>query len=385
MAPTTQTKAVTASSSNPLRNSGILNHILSFAGPGHWLFLGAVSSFWRDVYATLASIQVVGCDANRHERNITCLPQMTLYSSMLSSPARVRHAVNCGFEWMMSQQFMFAAGRYADISTLMAANALGMAYTATTMSGAARTGALETVQWLYEERFCGLCKEHTIYAAMSGSVQVLCWTREKGVPFTKQSCEFAACYGQLPALQYLRAANCSWDNHHILEHAASSGSLELTAWVKQQIGVVASALAMYAAAGRGHTAVCQYLRSERCAWNDSVCSAAAQGGHVSTLHWLREHGCPCDANKVCTAAAAGGSVAVMQYLQQQGLLTTAAQLSEMLNAAGAWKKIEAAQWLRQQNAAWPNVLIYQGRFRWSTDMIKWARQQGCTSADTEIL
>jgi hypothetical protein len=75
----------------------------------------------------------------------------------------------------------------------------------------------------------------------------------------------------------------------------------------------------------------------------------------------------------------------MQYLQQQGLVSTAAQLSEMLNAAGAYDKLVAAQWLREQGAVWPAMLIFESRFRWSSEMIKWARQQGCTSADTEIL
>jgi hypothetical protein len=276
-------KAATAnSSSNPLRDPGILHHILSFVGPGHWLAYATISSFWRDVYATLASIQMIGHAGNRREHVITCVPQMTLYSSILSSPSSVVHAVNCGFE-CMSQQFKYAAGRYADIPTLKAANALGMAYTSTTMSGAARAGALAKLQWLYTEQFAGLCKEHSVYAAMSGSTAVLQWLREQGIAFTKQTCEYAAYYGQLSALQYLRAAGCSWDNHHILEHAASSGCVDLVAWMKQQIGVVTSVSAMCTAAERGHTAVCEYLRAERCPWNDRVSSAAAQGGHVSTL------------------------------------------------------------------------------------------------------
>jgi hypothetical protein len=73
-----------------------------------------------------------------------------------------------------------------------------------------------------------------------------------------------------------------------------------------------------------------------------------------------------------------------EYLQQQGIVSTAAQLSEMLNAAGAYDKLVTAQWLREHEAMWPTTVIFDGRCL--TDMIKEARQQECTSAyrDTVI-
>jgi tripartite-type tricarboxylate transporter receptor subunit TctC len=110
---------------------------------------------------------------------------------------------------------------------------------------------------------------------------------------------------------------------------------------------------------------------------ESTCEEAAFNGHVSTLRWLQEHGCPWDAIDICASAAQGGSVDVLVYLQQQGIESTAEALTQMLKVAGANNHLAAAQWLRQQGASWPAKLC---SFRqWSGDTLAWARAEGCTS------
>jgi hypothetical protein len=49
----------TSSSSNPLDVPGFLETILSYVGPGHWYFLGAVSSFWSKTYAGMEGVQLL--------------------------------------------------------------------------------------------------------------------------------------------------------------------------------------------------------------------------------------------------------------------------------------------------------------------------------------
>jgi hypothetical protein len=78
------------------------------------------------------------------------------------------------------------------------------------------------------------------------------------------------------------------------------------------------------------------------------------------------------------SAAQGGSIAVMQCLQQQGVVSSAAQLTRMLQITGAHKHVHAAQWLRQQGAEWPAVLG-EGKSSWTGDTLAWARAEGCTS------
>jgi hypothetical protein len=71
---------------------------------------------------------------------------------------------------------------------------------------------------------------------------------------------------------------------------------------------------------------------------------------MHTLRCLREHNCPWEGNQMREHAAQRGSLPVLRYIQQQGLLTTAADLTFALNAAGAHCKLKAVKWLREQGA-----------------------------------
>jgi hypothetical protein len=62
---------------------------------------------------------------------------------------------------------------------------------------------------------------------------------------------------QTGALWDMREHGCLWYCEPILGDAARSGSVEMTAWVKQQPGVACNAGAMAVAAAQGHTAVCE--------------------------------------------------------------------------------------------------------------------------------
>jgi hypothetical protein len=39
----------------PLLEPGILQRVLSFVGPGHWLFVATVSRLWKELYARVAA------------------------------------------------------------------------------------------------------------------------------------------------------------------------------------------------------------------------------------------------------------------------------------------------------------------------------------------
>jgi hypothetical protein len=138
---------------------------------------------------------------------------------------------------------------------------------------------------------------------------------------------------------------------------------------------------MDSAAECGHLHICQYLHAEQCPWGTEACADAAFGGHLSTLRWLHEQGCPWGLQSVRSTAAFGGHLEVMGYLLSVAPPATAAQLTELLNKAGATDKLAVAQWLRQQGAEWPAVLRYHCYtwMPWKGDTLMWARQQGCTS------
>ena len=38
----------------------------------------------------------------------------------------------------------------------------------------------------------------------------------------------------------------------------------------------------------------QWLREDGCPWDENICMAAAEGGHLEMLLWARANGCPWD-------------------------------------------------------------------------------------------
>jgi hypothetical protein len=342
-----------------LDQAGVLEIVLSYVGPGHWFFVAAVSSLWRKSYAEMERVQVHAGKTLYGAQYFLCFPKMTLYSSVLTSPTRVRLAHAGGLP-CTSYKFAEAAVKHADLPTLLAAHELGMRLTYSLAAVLSKTAAaqqsLPMQRWLCTQtQQLQLAAEADAHAAAAGgSVGVLTQLHQQG------------------------ASSC-WSPAQVLNNAAACGSVALTAWAAQQPGVVLSAATMCAAAEKGHTAVCQYLLSQQCPWSAQACNRAAAGGHTSTLRWLRSNGCPWTVGAVCTAAAQGGSVELLVYLQGQRLLATAAQLTNVLNIAGAYSQLAAAQWLRQQGAQWPAVLRCGKYKQWQGDVLAWARAEGCTS------
>ena len=72
-----------------------------------------------------------------------------------------------------------------------------------------------------------------------------------------------------------------------------------------------------AAAGGGHLEVLKYLRENGCRWDERTCHAAARGGHLEVLKYLHERGCPWD-EMTCWHAAWGGHLEMLKYARANG-------------------------------------------------------------------
>jgi hypothetical protein len=191
----------TAASSNPLLDPGVLLHVLIYVGPGHHLFVAHVSKWWKDLYAALESQQLrVYDEDSRQSKIITCVPQMTLFSSVFSSPSRVQHAHESGID-CASTAYQRAAGEHADIATLAAAHELGMKYTAATMAGAASCNKLAEVQYLHSQ----------------------------GCPWPSGLLESAAQFDKFEVLRWCYEHGCPWKTKALPVLAAQSGNVELMA------------------------------------------------------------------------------------------------------------------------------------------------------------
>jgi hypothetical protein len=267
--------------------------------------------------------------------------------------------------------------------------------------------------WLYEYGCQG--DADTCYAAAcSHQLDTLRWLHERGCPWDAKACRGAGYNGALDTLRYLHENGCPWDAVAVCEAGALHGHLDVVRYVHEQ-GCTLAASVSKGAAGGGHLSTLRYLHEQGCPWSSDACAEAARGGHLKvlrylheqgcswdaaacneaayssqleTVRYLHEHGCPWDAVRACELAAASGSVDIIKYIvEQDSLVFTAAQLTKMLNATGPNDELEAAQWLRQQGAQWPAVLVYNNHhwehsttWAWHGETLEWARQQGCTSS-----
>jgi hypothetical protein len=295
-----------------------------------------------------------------------------------------------------------AAG--AHIHVLQYLHDEGCEWDESACSTAAWHGHLPTLQWLHEQGCPWDPNEICGDAAYSDSINMLLYLKQQGCehkedamvgaaegaklavchfliaeqcPCDAEACAEAAARGHLEIVRFLHESGCPWDVDTICVRAAESGHIELLQYLQQQ-GCVFTAGAMTAAAALGHLQTCKILRAQQCPWDTIACRYAALNSHVETLRWLHEQGCPWDVQAVRLVAAKSGDLPTITYAPNVEPAASAAQLIEMLNAAGAFSKLAAAKWLRQQGAEWPAVLKY-GAIPWSTHVLQWARDEGCTS------
>jgi hypothetical protein len=127
--------------------------------------------------------------------------------------------------------------------------------------------------------------------------------------------------------------------------------------------------------------MCEHLLVIGCVLDSRAHSEAALNGHIDTLRWLRERGCPWIVSEVCINAARYGFTDILEYILKQGDVLDAELLTELLNDAGAFDQLPIVQWLRQHSASLPAALgSGQCYFhRWGGESLAWARAQGCTS------
>jgi hypothetical protein len=204
---------------------------------------------------------------------------------------------------------------------------------------------------------------------------------DEGCEWDEWTCSAAARNGHLTVLQWLHEHGCPWEADSICRRAAESGSVEVLQYLKQQ-GCNLDEDVWRVVAMEGRTQVCQYLHTEQCLWSALACGDAAYCGHVDTLRWLIEHSAPYDTQEVRVSAVASGHIPIIMYMLGIEPAASAAQLTELLSAAGAHDQPVVAMLMRQQGAQWPAVLRDYYGHPWSTDVRAWARAEGCTSPTT---
>ncbi len=197
------------------------------------------------------------------------------------------------------------------------------------MSALARRGHLDAMRQLHaQSRTASLVQPSTLrQAAAGGHLNVVRWLMEE------QGCRDGSCgeaytaaaeYAQLHILQYLRA---------------------------RQPPLPCNIHACVAAAHGGHVAILDWLRRDRLGWTSDVAAAAAGAGQLATLRWVVEQGCPLgtrNGNDCAREAAAGGHVDVLRFLGSQNCVLTAGVAEQ----AAQHGQLQALLWLRQKGCPW---------------------------------
>jgi hypothetical protein len=133
--------------------------------------------------------------------------------------------------------------------------------------------------------------------AKRGYLQLLQWARNNKYSYyqDRNMCLYAGEHGHLHVMEWLRTpegGNWSWDcvdwillprkgHLHVLKALHANG-----------INFTTEHTCMLAAAFGGHLEVLQWLRSIGCHWNASVLKIAKKYKHWEVLSWATENGCP---------------------------------------------------------------------------------------------
>jgi hypothetical protein len=100
--------------------------------------------------------------------------ECTLVSAIFSTVSRVKLADGGGLRVAnLGPRAQYVAGKSASVDTLAVALELGMPCTDDVLCGAAISGSLSKLQWLYTEQHCHFPSDISNWAAMNGSIDAL--------------------------------------------------------------------------------------------------------------------------------------------------------------------------------------------------------------------
>ena len=190
-------------------DAGIVQLLLSYVGPGHYVFLGTVCKLWHKLYTQLPACQRPRVDWHGEESStITCSSRTTLATAVFASASCVQLAHLHGFRrYGDTSTLQQLAGKHADIQTLSALRAAGMRFQNPLLRGAADSADLSKLIWLYTVQRCVLLPDDITYrAAKCGSIEMLDWLQSVGYAATAGAFTLAAQAGHMHILKHLQRA-----------------------------------------------------------------------------------------------------------------------------------------------------------------------------------
>jgi hypothetical protein len=194
-----------------LDNPGLLLHVLGYVGLGEHVFMAAVSKGWRQLYKQIPSHRIDGADLGRPSDEwresllleTRCETGMTLCSAAFASPARLLWAERCALP-RQSARVVRSLGRCGGYATINKVFHRWRPDSAELMRGAAESGSAEKLEWVKSGvRKSNFPKDICVYAARSGSVELVRWLGQQGCLIKGPTARAAAERGHLNILQWM--------------------------------------------------------------------------------------------------------------------------------------------------------------------------------------
>ena len=269
-----------------------------------------------------------------------------------------------------------------------------------TLAGVARHPRL--LAWALDEAGCPADHRVVVAAAAGDHLDSLIWARDRGLPTTHPTaCRRAAERGSLAALAFLfggaKTTECS--RHGASERitsadaatssddpglpracaalAARGGHVDVLRWLAASFPseVTLGASECAAAAGAGRLETLAFLVDEQGATPNALAfEAAARGGHVAAMAWLRARGFSVPGEeRACAYAARGGHVEALEWARAMGMPWD----RETCKAAARSGRLDVLRWLRRNGCPWDEWTCVYAERAGHAHVARWARENGC--------
>jgi hypothetical protein len=129
----------------------------------------------------------------------------------------------------------------------------------------------------------------------------------------------------------------------IFENEGIVSSINSLLYVKSRGYKFSNVTCEYAA--KGHLESLKYLHENGCPWNEKACSNAAEGGYLECLKYLHENGWPW--NGCACSRAAQGHLECLKYLHDNGCLW-----DEWACEWAAQGHLECLKYLHENGCSW---------------------------------
>ena len=158
---------------------------------------------------------------------------------------------------------------------------------------------------------------------------------------------------------------------HASYHAAEGGYLSMLAYLHEH-GYMWNGSVCAVAACSGHLACLQYAHEHGCEWNEETCEAAAEKGHLACLQYAHESGCEWN-EETCEAAARGGQLHCLQYAHENGCPWT----KDTCEMAANNGKLDCLQYAHEHGCPWDENACMWASMACQLDCLEYLREKNC--------